>query len=92
MIRATTNATMKAFRVNLNKSTLRLNSARNTVLTERNFNSYAENPAAAAESFQLRRSFMQVSAQLDVSESIARKFDTAYGAIDSVVSMVDNNA
>lgn len=92
MIRATTNAMMKAYRVNLNKSTLRLNSARTTVLTERNFNSYAENPAAAAESFQLRRSFMQVSAQLDVSESIARKFDTAYGAIDSVVSMVDNQA
>lgn len=92
MIRATTNATMKAFRVNLNNSTLRLNSARNTVLTERNFNSYSENPAAAAESFQLRRSFMEVSAQLDVSESVARKFDTAYSAIDSVVSMVDNQA
>ena len=92
MIRATTNATMKAFRVNLNKSTLRLNSARNTVLTERNFNTYSEDPAAAAESFQLRRTFLQVSAQLDVGESVARKFDTAYSAIDSVVSMVDNNA
>ncbi len=92
MIRATTNGTMKAYRVNLNNSTLRLNSARNTVLTERNFNSYAEDPAAAAESFQLRRSFLQVSSQLEVSESVARKFDTAYSAIDSVVSMVDNQA
>ena len=90
MIRATTNGVMKNYRVNLNKSTLRLNSARNTVLTERNFNSYAEDPSAAAESFQLRLTFMSVSAQLDVSESVARKFDTAYGAIDSVVSMVDN--
>ena len=35
MIRATTNGVMKAYRVNLNKSTLRLNSARDTVLTER---------------------------------------------------------
>ena len=90
MIRATTNGVMKSYRVNLNKSTLRLNSARNTVLTERNFNSYSEDPSAAAEAFQLRRTFMNVSAQLDVSESVARKFDTAYGAIDSVVSMVDN--
>lgn len=90
MIRATTNGTLKAFRSNLNKSTLRLNSARTKVLTQRNFNSYAEDPASAAESFQLRRTFMRVSAQLDVSESIARKFDTAYSAIDSVVSMVDN--
>lgn len=92
MIRATTNGVMKAYRVNLNKSTLRLNSARDTVLTERNFNSYAEDPSAAAEAFQLRRTFMSVSSQLDISESVARKFDTAYGAIDSVVNMVDNAA
>ena len=90
MIRATTNGTLKAYRTNLNKSTLRLNSARTKVLTQRNFNSYAEDPSAAAESFQLRRTFIRVSSQLDVSESIARKFDTAYSAIDSVVSMVDN--
>lgn len=90
MIRATTNGTLKAYRTNLNKSTLRLNSARTKVLTQRNFNSYAEDPASAAESFQLRRTFLRVSAQLDVSESVARKFDTAYSAIDSVVSMVDN--
>lgn len=92
MIRATTSGTLKAYRVNLNNSTLRLNSARNTVMTERNFNTYAEDPAAAAESFQLRRSFQMVSAQLDVSESVARKFDTAYSAIDNVVSLVDNQA
>lgn len=90
MIRATTSGVMKAYRVNLNKSTLRLNSARDTVLTERNFNSYAEDPTAAAEAFQLRRTYMNVSSQLDVSESVSRKYDTAYGAVDSIVSMVDN--
>lgn len=92
MIRATTNGTLKAYRSSLNRSTLRLNSARNTVLTQRNFNSYAESPAAAAESFQLRRSYLRVSAQLDVSQSVGRKFDTAYSAIDTVVGLVDNNA
>lgn len=90
MIRATTNGTLKAYRTNLNQSTLRLNSAREKVLTQRNFNSYAEDPSAAAESFQLRRSYIRVTSQLDVSESVARKFDTAYSAIDSVVSLVDN--
>lgn len=91
MIRATTNGTLKAYRTNLNQSTLRLNSAREKVLTQRNFNSYAEDPTSAAESFQLRRSFIRVTAQMDVSESVSRKFDTAYSAIDSVVSLVDNN-
>lgn len=92
MIRATTNGVMKNFRVNLNKSTLRLNSARNTVLTERNFNSYAEDPAAAAQSFQLRRSFMQVDSQLAISEAVTRKYNTAYSALDNVVTLVDNTS
>lgn len=92
MIRATTSGTLKAYRSNLNRATLRMNSARNTVLTQRNFNSYAEDPAAAAESFQLRRSYQKVTAQLDVSQSVARKFDTAYSAVDTVVSLVDNEA
>lgn len=92
MIRATTNGTLKAYRASLNRSTLRLNSARNTVLTQRNFNSYAEDPAAAAESFQLRRSFSRVTAQMAVNESVSAKFDTAYGAVDSVVTLVDNTS
>ena len=92
MIRATTSGTMKSYRVNLNNSTLRLNSARNTVLTERNFNSYAEDPSAAAQSFQLRRSFQQVDNQLNISEAVTRKFNTAYSAIDHVVMLVDNTS
>ena len=92
MIRATTNGVMKAYRVNLNKSTLRLNSARDTVLTERNFNSYAEDPAAAAQSFQLRRSFMQVDSQLAISEAVTRKYNTAYSALDNLVSLIDNTS
>jgi len=83
---------MKNYRVNLNNSTLRLNSARNTVLTERNFNSYAEDPSAAAQSFQLRRSFQQVDSQLSVSEAVTRKFNTAYSAMDNVVMLVDNTS
>ena len=90
MIRATTLGTLKAYRANLNKTTLRMNSARETVLTQRNFNSYAEDPAAAVESFQLRRSFLKVSAQLDISQTVARKFDTAYSAVDTVVGLIDN--
>ena len=92
MIRATTNATLKAYRSSLNRATLRMNSARDMVLTQRNFNSYAEDPAAAAESFQLRRSYLKVSSQLDVSQSVSRKFDTAYSALDTAVSLIDNEA
>lgn len=90
MIRATTGGVLRSYRSSLMSSFIRLNSARNTVLTQRNFNSYAENPAAAAQSFQLHRAFQRVDSQVTLSNSVTRKFSTAYTAIDKVVGMVDN--
>lgn len=90
MIRATTGGVLKSYKSSLMNSFIRLNSARNTALTQRNFNSYAENPAAASQSFQLHRSFQRTDSQLTISNSIVRKYSTAYTALDSVVKMVDN--
>lgn len=90
MIRATTTGLLKSYRYHINQSILRRNEASNTVLTQRNFNSYAEDPSAAAESFQLRRTFSNLSTQIDISKSVSGKYDSAYSAVDSVVSMVDN--
>ena len=46
--RITTNMMMNSYRYNLMGSTNRLSDARDKVLTQRTFNSYAEDPAAAA--------------------------------------------
>ena len=51
MIRSTTNGVLKSYRYNLQRSNYTLNKARNTVLTGRNFNSFAEAPATAARCF-----------------------------------------
>ena len=48
MIRATTGGVLRGYRSNLMNSFITLNNARNTMLTQRNFNSYAEDPAAAS--------------------------------------------
>ena len=48
MIRATTGGVLKSYRSNLMNSFITLNKARDTVLSQRVFNSYAEDPAAAA--------------------------------------------
>lgn len=90
MIRATTGGVLKSYKTSLMSSFIRLNDARNTVLTQRNFNSYAEDPAAASQSYQLHRSFQRVDSQVTISNSIVRKYSTAYSAVDSVVKMVDN--
>lgn len=90
MIRATTTGLLKSYRSNLMGSFINLKNARDTVLTKRNFNSYAEDPSSAAQCFQLRRSFARVNSQLTVSDATKRKYDTAYSALESVVNMIDN--
>jgi flagellin-like hook-associated protein FlgL len=92
MIRVTTNGVLNGYRSNLTTSASNLNSARNTVLTQRNFNSYGEDPSAATQAFQLRRSWHRTSAQYTVNQSTIRKFNSAWQTLDSVESMVDTTA
>lgn len=84
MIRSTTNGTLKSYRYNLQCTTNRLNSSRNTVLTGRNFNSFSEDPAVAARCFQLRRSLTRLNSQQSVSQSVIRKYEVAWSALDGV--------
>ena len=62
----------------------------NTVLTGRNFDTYAADPATAARCFQMRRSFQRVNSQYSVSESVTRKYEQAWSALGSVVDDVNN--
>jgi flagellar hook-associated protein 3 FlgL len=90
MLRVTTNGTLKTYKYNLQKSTYTKNQAQNTVLTGRNFNSFAEDPAAAAKSFQLRRSFDRTNSQYDLGSSVVKKYDVAWSTLQSVVDDVNN--
>jgi len=90
MIRSTTNGVLKNYRYNLQRSTLTRNKAQNTVLTQRNFNTFAEDPATASRCFQQRRSFLRTNSQYAVGESVARKYDVAWATLESVIQDVDN--
>lgn len=85
MIRVTTNGILHNYKSSLMRSSNNLNDARTTVLTQRNFNSYADDPAAATESFQLRRSYSRTSDQITNSTTIINKFDSAWSTMKSVV-------
>lgn len=89
MIRATTIGVLKNYRYGLNNSFTKLNDARTTVQTHRNFNSFAEDPSAAALSFQLRRARMTVESQKTVCDTTHRRFQTAWASLDTVVKRVD---
>ncbi len=89
MIRATTGGVLRSYRKNLMNSFINQNKARDTVLTQRTFNSYAEDPAAAAKAFRLRKSRMAVENQYDVCSETFHKFQGAYQCLQNVDEVLD---
>ena len=83
MIRATTGGVMRTYRSNLMNSFINMNASRNTVLTQRNFNSFAEDPAAAAKAFRLRKSRMTVESQHDICTDALKKYQSAVACLQS---------
>lgn len=86
MIRVTTNGTLRSYKSSLMRSSNNLNSARETVLTQRNFNSYAEDPAAATQAFKLRRSYSRTDDQLSNTNTLIKKYQSAWDALNTVKS------
>lgn len=91
MIRATTGGVLRSYRTNLMNSFISQNKARETVLTQRVFNSYAEDPAAAAKAFRLRKSRMDVESQGKICDDAYKKFATAWSCLDSVSKLIDTD-
>lgn len=83
--RITTNMMMSTYRYNLMNSTNRLSDASEKVQTKRNFNSYAEDPAAASQAFRLRRQWCQTDSQLASSDATYNKFHTAWTNLGGVI-------
>lgn len=93
MIRVTTNGTLRGYRANLTRSSSTLNNARDKVLTQSNYTSYAEDPAAATQAFRLRRAFSRVSSQLESTGSLYSKLSSACDALNSIKgSLADGQA
>ena len=90
MVRSTTNGVLKSYRYNLQRTTNSLNRSRDTVLTGRTFNSFAEDPAKASQCFQLRRSLLRTDSQYQVGESVIRKYEVAWSTLDTVIGDVNN--
>ena len=89
MIRATTGGVLKSYRRNLMNSFIARNKAQDTVLTQRNFNSYAEDPAAAARAFKLRKARMTVESQYSVCTDTHKKFQTGWTSLEGISKLID---
>jgi len=83
--RITTSMMMSTYKFNLMNSTNRLSDSVDKVQTKRNFNSYAEDPAAATEAFRLRRNWYQASSQLDNTDTVYNKYNTAWHNLAGII-------
>lgn len=82
--RITTGGTMRTYSTNLTKNRKTLNEAMERVQTQRAFASYAEDPAAAAKAWSLRRSLDRTNDQYENTGTLFGKFSVAFTAIDSI--------
>lgn len=89
--RMTTTGSLKSYRYNLQRSTFTLNKAITTVMTGRAFNSFAEDPSTAAESFHLRRAYLRTSSQHGLNEATVRKYEVAFSSMTSVEKVIDTD-
>ncbi len=88
--RVTTNGTMYSYKANLMRSFNKLVNASDRLITNRRFNSYAEDPAAASRAFQLRRNMWNTESQLRTNSSVQGKFSQGWDAIDEVYDKLGN--
>lgn len=91
--RITTGMMMNSYKYNLQNSTGTLADSRDKVLTQRKFNSYAEDPASASRAFRLRRSYTRTLNQIDNTVDCYSKFNTAWnnlgGIVDNLINPLD---
>ncbi len=83
--RITTNGVFRNYRTNLSKNNKRLSDTMTDVQTQRTFNTYAEDPAAASKAFRLRRNYWLTNDQIDTNNYLISKYESAYTAMGAVV-------
>lgn len=89
--RMTVTGSLRGYRYNLQRSTYTLNKSITTVMTGRAFNSFAEDPATAAQSFTLRRAYLRTSTQYNLNEETVRKYEVAFSSVTSVEKVIDTD-
>lgn len=84
-MRITTNAMLYNYQNNLMNNTNLMNNAMTKVMTQRQFNSYATNPAAATRAFKIHSSLNAAQAQYANNQTVTSKFETAWSNIQGIL-------
>lgn len=87
-MRITTNAILRNYKSNLSNTISNLNTSRTHVMTERSFNSVAEDPASAARASQLWRKYYKNQDNLSMLKDAQSRQDGQEDALRQVNSMI----
>ncbi|MBM6975754.1 hypothetical protein [Intestinimonas butyriciproducens] len=90
MVRVTTNGSLFNYRYNLSKVTNNLNNSMMKVMTGREFNSYAADPAAATRAFKVHSSLNAINAQYSNNRTVLSKFESAWSNIKGMLDDLSN--
>ncbi len=85
MVRITTNSSMIMYKSGLMKTTNKVNTAMSKLMTYRNFDSYAADPASATRAFKVHSSINSVQAQHSNTETLISKNETAWTNMENIV-------
>ncbi len=89
-MRITTRSIMQGYNRNLNLALNRWNAAQNKVLTQRNFNTVAENPADANRSYNLRSQYRENAMQLEMTQQVQSLMDETVSVAMQVSGIMKN--
>ncbi|MDW2798110.1 flagellin [Clostridium boliviensis] len=89
-MRITTSAIIRDYKANLSASINNLNVSRTHVMTQRSFNSTAEDPASAARASQLHRKYYKNQDNLKMLEEVQARQDGQEDALRQISDMVKN--
>ncbi|CUX71858.1 flagellar hook-associated protein FlgL [Clostridium sp. C105KSO15] len=87
-MRITTNAILRNYKSNLATTIDNLNLSRTHVMTQRSFNSVAEDPASAARASQLHRKYYKVQDNLSMLTDIQSRQDGQEAALTQISNIV----
>ena len=90
MIRITANGTLHTYQSGLMKSTNQLYSAMSKLISGRNFDSYAADPAGATRAFKIHSSLNATNTQAANNTTVTNKFQTAWASEEQVISLMND--
>ena len=91
-MRITTGMAMNTYRYNLQNSTYNLTDARNKVLSHRNFDTFAEDPTAAAQAWKIRRAMVDNSNYQSNNSSTYSRFNIGWATLGMIKTDLETEA